>query len=199
MSLTRKMSKERTRARLVAGALKVLHRDGPAAVTTGRIAEAAGVAQPTFYVHFEGIDEALEEAGKLVTGRFDRALAATRIDQTATIPAVLRTYAEALIDEPKSLELFLRHRRDRSSAFGRELRKYTDGLRDALVGHVAGWLGEGASLVAHTGDLCLGMLLGTLEGVLDGRLDLDDAVDALARSFEATLPKIRALHTEAAE
>jgi AcrR family transcriptional regulator len=193
------MSKERTRARLVQGALKVLHRDGPAALTTGRIAEAAGVAQPTFYVHFEGIDEALEEAGKLVTGKFDRAFAAIPLEDTATIPTVLRSYASALIDEPKSLELFLRHRRDRSSAFGRELRKYADHLRDAIVAHVAGWLGESVTFVSHTGDLCFGMLLGSLEGVLEGRTDLDDAVDMLSRSFEAILPKVRALATEAAE
>jgi TetR/AcrR family transcriptional regulator, fatty acid biosynthesis regulator len=199
MSLTRKMSKERTRARLVQGALKVLHRDGAAALTTGRIAEAAGVAQPTFYVHFEGIDEALEEAGKLVTGRFERALTSSHLEETSTIPTVIRSYAEALLDDSKSLELFHRHRRDRSSAFGRELRKYADGLREALVGHVAGWLGESASFVSHTGDLCLGMLLGSLEGVLDGRIDLDDAVDTLARSIEAVLPKVRALATEAAE
>ena len=76
---------------------------------------------------------------------------------------------------------------------------YVGALFALLVLYTVGWLGESVTFVSHTGDLCFGMLLGSLEGVLEGRTDLDDAVDMLARSFEAVLPKVRALATEAAE
>ena len=63
---TRKASKERTRQKLVQATLKILHKQGPTALTTGRIAQAAGVAQPTFYVHFKGMDDAVGEAAEHV-------------------------------------------------------------------------------------------------------------------------------------
>src|SRR5271166_1976965 len=55
-------STELTRRRLVDGAVDILRREGLAAATTGRIASAAGLKQPTFYVHFTDRDEVFEAA-----------------------------------------------------------------------------------------------------------------------------------------
>lgn len=60
--LTRKASAELTRRKLIDGAIELLRRDGVAAATTGRIASAAGLKQPSFYVHFDNSDQVFEAA-----------------------------------------------------------------------------------------------------------------------------------------
>ena len=64
--MSRQMNKERTRRRLLQAILKTIHRYGHGALTTGRVAQLAGVAQPTFYVHFRSMDQALEEVAESV-------------------------------------------------------------------------------------------------------------------------------------
>src|SRR5690606_516079 len=67
MSGTRQASKVRTRNRLVKSAIRVLHRSGASALTTGKIAADAGVAQPTFYVHFEDMKALLQEVATTIS------------------------------------------------------------------------------------------------------------------------------------
>ena len=45
-----------TRHRLLRAATELLAEQGYERLTTGRVAERAGVAQPTFYVHFSDLD-----------------------------------------------------------------------------------------------------------------------------------------------
>src|SRR5690348_4977117 len=58
-ALTREETKLITRKRLLEAAAKVLRLEGSGALTTSRVAREAGVAQPTFYVHFKDMEELL--------------------------------------------------------------------------------------------------------------------------------------------
>ena len=64
--MSRQINKERTRHRLLQAILKTIQRYGHGTLTTGRVAELAGVAQPTFYVHFRSMDQALEQVADWV-------------------------------------------------------------------------------------------------------------------------------------
>ncbi|MFO0696418.1 MAG: TetR/AcrR family transcriptional regulator [Polyangiales bacterium] len=191
MTVSRKVSKERTRARLIQGTLKVLHKDGAAALTTGRIAESAGVAQPTFYVHFSGLDDALKQAAEYLGERWVSAVAANRNAAATTghgsLRGVLDAYVGALLDDTKAAEIFLRHRRDPASTMGRELRRLAERARDQLVRDLAEVGGLSFDELAPMGDLCLGVVLGVVESVLDKRADRDVALDAGSRMVEGVV------------
>ena len=75
--MSRRVNKERTRNRLLQAVLKIIHRNGLGALTTGKAAQLAGVAQPTFYVHFKSMDEALEQVGSLVSEQLRAAFRST--------------------------------------------------------------------------------------------------------------------------
>ena len=64
--MSRQINKERTRHRLLQAVLKTIQRYGHGTLTTGRVAQLAGVAQPTFYVHFRSMDQALEQVAEWV-------------------------------------------------------------------------------------------------------------------------------------
>lgn len=139
MSTSRKISKERTRAKLLQGTLRVLHTEGAGALTTGRIAESAGVAQPTFYVHFSGIDEALQLAATAVSDRWLVSVHAARqgVDRSSgvrpSIHGIIASYVDTLLEDPKGAELFLRHRRDATSSLGRTFSKLSEKMKHDLI------------------------------------------------------------------
>ena len=58
-TLSREETKLITRRRLLDGAALVLRAEGFEKLTTSRVAREAGVAQPTFYVHFRDMNELL--------------------------------------------------------------------------------------------------------------------------------------------
>lgn len=189
--MSRTEAKQRTRERLLESTLEVLLREGEAKLTTGRVAQAAGVAQPTFYVHFSDMNEALAEAAEQVTRRVRERLRAYREDLAPGSPreAMARTFASslrALTAEPRMAALFLRHRRDASSplgaCFGEVVAAARADLRDDLTR-----LGFGADAAVFA-ELLVGTVLGAAEGLVDGRVaDAAEASDALARVAEAIL------------
>lgn len=65
-----------TRERLLKAAIRLLAERGYSGATTGRIAKAAGIKQPSFYAHFDSQDACLAEAiraeGELVPRRLSR-------------------------------------------------------------------------------------------------------------------------------
>lgn len=183
MPTSRKLSKERTRARLLQGTLKVLHAEGAAALTTGRIAEAAGVAQPTFYVHFTGIDEALQSAAAMVCDRWQVSLHAARlaVDPAASLESrvhgLLAGYVDVILEDPKSMELFLRHRRDTSSPLGRTFARFAEKLRHDLAEDLGLRSEAQGAAGAIQEDLGFGLMLGMVESILDARTLPSEAVD----------------------
>lgn len=183
---SRKASKERTHQKLVDATLKVLYRDGRSALTTGRIAEAAGVAQPTFYVHFSDMEDALTQAADAVAQKLLQRLKSYRseLGMGAPFDLVRGAYAasvKALVREPKMAELFLRHRRDAGSPLGKRWSEITDRARADLKADMEKW-GLGTSVdVDFYAELIVGMTLATVEGLLDGRIaETDAALDELA-------------------
>lgn len=173
--------------------LEILHESGPLALTTGRIAERAGLAQPTFYVHFPDLDRAMEMAADEAGARLIRILTTQRtaIEGTsAPVPGgrlrlAFKTALEGFISDRQITELFLRHRRDTASPFAARFRTVLatgrEQLREMMVrGGVAN-----AEVVTA---LVLGMVTATVEGLLDGRItDMDAAVDRLAVATRAVL------------
>lgn len=206
MTSSRKVSKERTRGRLIQGTLKVLYKEGPAALTTGRVAESAGVAQPTFYVHFSQMSEALQQAADFVSqkllGKFRELRDAD--DGEGHRDAARRAIAacvNALLSDPKGTELFLRHRRDVSTPLGRTFRQLVERARDELIADLRE-MGYGNSvphLDVHA-EILVGMILGVVEGLLDKRVkDKEIAIDLLAQAARASLAAGAARSAAAAE
>jgi AcrR family transcriptional regulator len=195
--LTRKESTELTRRRLIDGAIEILRRDGVAAATTGRIASAAGLKQPSFYVHFADRDQIFEaaanEIGRRVIGILKRQLKA--IDRTHPRRSIRATYAAmttAFLSEPELTRIFLRHRIDDGTVLGVTFRRLLDQARGELVESVARY---GVVLPRDTAEAHIEVLvaavLGLLEGLLDGRLrDRAAAVDAISN---ATISVFRSL------
>lgn len=191
---SRKASKERTRAKLIQATLKVLYKDGPSALTTGRIAEQAGVAQPTFYVHFSDMQDALTQAAEAVADKLLVRLKDYREDLGAGAPAesIRRAFGasvNALLSEPKMAELFLRHRRDVNTPLGKRWRQITQRARDDLLDDLEKMgFDEQVSDLAIYAELIVGMTLTVTEGVLDKRIkDKDAAIDALVHVTQTSL------------
>lgn len=189
---TRKAAKERTRQKLIEATLQVLHEQGPSALTTGRIAEAAGVAQPTFYVHFRDMDDALtqaaESAGERLLARFKDYRSDMEIGAPADrVRSMYSATIKGLLGEPQLAELFLRHRRDVASPIGKRWREITDRGRDDLL---ADFKRIGLDTVLPDVDvyaeLVVGMTFGLAEALLDGRIeDRERALDTVTAFSQA--------------
>ncbi len=90
-----RLTGEQRRAALTAAAVRVLVEEGPAALTTRRVAERAGASLGTVHYAFRGKDELLEAAAAELLGTFAGALrAAVRPGQgvRAAVDAVLDGY-----------------------------------------------------------------------------------------------------------
>jgi AcrR family transcriptional regulator len=191
--MSRQINKERTRRRLLQAILKTLHRHGHSALTTGRVAQLAGVAQPTFYVHFRGMEQALEEVAAWVTEELGPSFAA-EVSADADRPAdVLREAlvrcTHALVRDRKVAEVFLSNRRDQTSALGVRWVALTDGLRGHLkeiVTQVRPTLSpDEAALYA---ELLVGVVFSLAEAHLDGRIsDIDRATSVACRAMVSSI------------
>ena len=76
---SREEGKLLTRHRLMQAALQLLMRQEHESLTTGRIAQLAGVAQATFYVHFRDIDDLLAALARDVVERLQPVLTRLRL------------------------------------------------------------------------------------------------------------------------
>jgi AcrR family transcriptional regulator len=185
--LTRKASTELTRRRLIDGAIEILRRDGFTAATTGRIAGAAGLKQPSFYVHFADRDAVFQaaaaEIGRRVIEMLKRQLTEfDPMDAGRSIRASFAATTSAFLAEPELTSIFLRHRTDDGTVLGRTFRGLLDQIRTELVESLTRY---DVSLPRQTAEahieLLVAGMLGLLEGMLDGRLvNRDAAIDAIA-------------------
>jgi AcrR family transcriptional regulator len=190
--LTRKASTELTRRRLIDGAIEILRRDGFAAATTGRIASAAGLKQPSFYVHFEDRDQVFEAAANEIGGRVIEILKRqlTSIDRAHPRRSIRAAYAAvtaSFLSEPELTRVFLRHRVDDGTVLGRTFRNLLDRARGELVENLEryGVVLPRSVAEAHV-ELLVAAALGLLEGLLDGRLrDQEPAIDAISNATVA--------------
>ncbi|MGB5813521.1 MAG: TetR/AcrR family transcriptional regulator [Polyangiales bacterium] len=191
--MSRQINKERTRLRLLQAILKTIHRFGHGTLTTGRVAQLAGVAQPTFYVHFRSMDQALEQVAEWVALELGPAFspdASPERDRAAEVleEAVVRC-TRSLIDDRKVAEVFLRNRRDATTPLGRRWNLLTEGLRERMEQMVFRVRPDIApSDAALHADLLVSIVFGLAEAELDGRVsDLDRAAAIASRAIVTSI------------
>jgi AcrR family transcriptional regulator len=202
-SLTRDEAKAITRRRLLEAALRITSQSGGRQLTASRIAREAGVAQPTFYVHFRDLDDLLQAVAELQMDELRRELqkarrnidvgALARGDPGEALREAFRLPLKTILAHPVQFRVFIRERLHSDSPLGRHCRQIDAELRRDLVedlsnidrytGHARtpeqlAMLGDG--LVALTEALGL--------GCLEGRYaDIEAAVDVLVRFASGAL------------
>ncbi|KPK16888.1 MAG: hypothetical protein AMJ62_03865 [Myxococcales bacterium SG8_38] len=179
------MNKERTRRRLLQAILKTIHRYGYGALTTGRVAQLAGVAQPTFYVHFRSMDQALEQVAEWVAEELSPGFDANTTAELERAGEVLEKAVlkctRSLVHDRKVAEVFLRNRRDETSALGRRWIVLTGGLRDRMRQIVVQVRPDIAvSDAALHAELLVSIVFGLAEAFLDGRVENLERATAVA-------------------
>lgn len=69
-NLSRVELKAKTREKLLEAAIETLIEEGYAGFSMNKVAKRAGIAQPSFYVHFENVDQLFEALAEDVLERF---------------------------------------------------------------------------------------------------------------------------------
>jgi AcrR family transcriptional regulator len=193
-ALSRKESKELTRKRLIEGAIAILRTDGLAGVTTGRVADAAGIAQSSFYGHFADRDACLEAVADKIGTSVLRRVREQRMsidpgDPQGSVRRSMARVVEVFLIEPELTRLFLRHRGDDETALGRAFGRLRAQAQQSLQRDVLflGVAGSPAEAEVYA-ELLIAGTLGVIEGILAGRIsDREVAVDGIARLTSAAL------------
>jgi AcrR family transcriptional regulator len=142
-STRRQERKEETRQRLVLAARTVLKREGLAGTTSRKVADEAGVAVGTVFVHFERVEQ-------LIAALLDEHLAhvVPRALRTATRKAGLLgqlTHAARALFESYDAEPDLARACLAASLFGPS--------EDPRLGQFAAWVGERLSVAVDAGEV----------------------------------------------
>lgn len=190
-ALTRSEAKSLTRRRLLDAAGRLLATEGYAGLSASAIARAAGIAQPTFYVHFRDKDDLLRTLGEEQVGVLRQRLreARARILQGAGEAAVREAFRiplEMWIAHPGLLRLNAQELHQPGSPLAKVLRGFRDEILRDLVEDLAGFGLPNATpaererlemvadaMMAQTEALALGHLEGRYRSV-------DAMVDVLA-------------------
>ena len=183
--MSRQINKERTRHRLLQAVLKTIQRYGYDTLTTGRVAELAGVAKPTFYVHFRSMDQALEQVAEWVAQELAPGLdpsASAELDRASDVlQEAVQKCTRSIVRDRKVAEVFLNNRRDQTSALGRRWSVLTGGLRERMRQIVVQVRPDVApSDAAVHAELLVSIVYGLTEAYLDGRVDDLDRATATA-------------------
>ena len=191
--LSRQDAKAVTRQRLIDGALALARSEGLTALTTGRIAAQAGLAQSSFYVHFSDRASCLREMGDVVGHQILDRIRAAQVAlfaglQRGDLQSANRAFHAAVFDavlaDPELIEVFLKLRRETSSPAGEGLHQLERSARDRVIDDMKA-IGLDRAFGDDLGvflDAVFGMIFGLTEGLLDGRNpDRARAVDMVAR------------------
>jgi AcrR family transcriptional regulator len=203
--LTRAESKNVTRGRLLEAAARLLMESGSATLSASAVARAAGVAQPTFYVHFAGKEQLLEILDAEQIGMLRERLRDARqryLDSpdSETLREICRLPLETWLSLPDLLKLHQRELHQPGSPFGQKASELRDEVAADLIADLLR-LGISArsglerqrlqmiadALLAQTDALALGLIHGRYQSV-------ETAVDVLAGFARSLL----ALRSEAA-
>jgi AcrR family transcriptional regulator len=139
----RRSTKAETRERLIAAAVKLLHKGGESAVTTVSVTREAGITQSAFYQHFANVgdclgaaaDRACREIREAVENHRQRMLE-TRSGGAADLERAYRDMFGLATRQRPIMELFLRHRSD-PLALGGAMYRLARGLSSDLGGRLA--------------------------------------------------------------
>jgi AcrR family transcriptional regulator len=191
--LTREEGKLITRRRLVEAATRMLGKEGVIDLSASAVARAAGVAQPTFYVHFRDLDDLLHTIAADKIGSLRAALRAARerVRQGEGVEAVRDTFRIPLrtfvVAEPELFRLYLRALHQPASPLGEHARRLSDEFRQDLTEDLAR-LGLPASTSSQREqlDMIAEAMIAQTQALavayLEGRYtSLDDVVEVLTR------------------
>jgi AcrR family transcriptional regulator len=207
---------QRTRLRLVEATLGLIGAEGTAALTTGRIASEAGLAQSSFYQHFKSLDDCLQQAARHVVERIrpprpelaERALELFHAPQD--LPALVELLVDALVlpylERPELTILYYRYRND-PSTFGRAMDRIAERERAVLTElwwRAAERMGAGPELypvVALEAELVNSMAAGAIQALVHGRyrsrrLVLSQLRRMIEGGIRANLARLAELRTE---
>ena len=189
-TLTREERKLRTRRRLLGAAADLIRERGPSELSTGRVAKAAGVAQPTFYVHFRDMADLLEALARDQLGQMREPLRAARqaIRDASSADPVRETFRlplAVLLENPELFRLSLQEHHHPTSPLGRASRELRAELQSDLVEDLIA-IGACVESTADRQKLemaaegCIVLTQTLALGYLDGRYaDLEQVVDVL--------------------
>lgn len=187
--MSRQMNKERTRRRLLQAILKTIHRYGHGTLTTGRVAQLAGLAQPTFYVHFRSMDQALEQMAEWVATElgpaFEPEVSPGSEQAAEVLEEAVSKCIRLLVEDRKVAQVFLSNRRDQTTALGRRWTVLTGGLRERMRQMVMQVRPDAtpADAALHA-DMLVSIIFGLAEAHLDERVDdLDRAASVASRAI----------------
>jgi TetR/AcrR family transcriptional regulator, fatty acid biosynthesis regulator len=191
-ALTREEGKLITRRRLVAAASRLLAEKGLAGVSGSAVARRAGVAQPTFYVHFRDRDDLLKTIAAEQIGALRTALreARERVRQGEGVDAIRDTFSLSLrtmVEQPELFRLYQQQFHQPSSPLGEQARQLFDELRRDLsedlarIGMPSGTASERAQL-DMTAEAMIAQTQALGLAYLEGRYQrLEDLVEVLTR------------------
>lgn len=191
-TLTREEAKALTRARLLDAAARLLGETGYGNLSASAVARAAGVAQPTFYVHFRDKDDLLRTLGEERMGALRMRLRAARerVLKGEGIEAVRETFRVPLqvwTEQPGLLRLSLQEMQQPGSPIGLVARQLRDEVRRDLADDLVRFGLPAATAaereqVAMLADAMIAQTEALALGVIEGRYaDLEAAVEVLTR------------------
>jgi TetR/AcrR family transcriptional regulator, fatty acid biosynthesis regulator len=190
--LTREEGKLITRRRLIEAATALLRSQGLAGLSASAVAREAGVAQPTFYVHFEDKDDLLQTIAAEKIGGLRATLRETRerVREGAGVEAIRETFRIPLrtfVAEPELFRLYLQEFHQPASPMGEQARHLFDEFREDLTEDLVR-LGMPSSTPAErqqvemTAEAMIAQTQALGLAYLEGRYsNLDDVVEVLTR------------------
>lgn len=187
---SRSQTKAESRRRLLEACLDIIETEGPAGLTTGRVAQRAGLAQPTLYVHFDGIDDLLDALlTEILESWGAETVEARRRSREQPDPEQFRETFRvpmlALAAHPRALRVVLTNRHDPDSAVGRWSAEVWAQHRGDLIADLrhSGFPARARVDRRRVEMIADGIMALTTEMVLghvDGRYpDLDEVIDVL--------------------
>ena len=204
-ALSRDESKAITRKRLLDAAARLLGEVGYGGLSTSAVARAAGVAQPTFYVHFRDMDDLLRTLGAERIGALRAQLRTAREGLLAGrgVDAVRETFRVSLqtwIENPGLFQLYAQEQQHPTSPMGKMARELRAEIHRDLVEDLTR-LGLPSSKavererVAMVAEAMIAQTEALARGYLDGTYKNANAViDVLTRfavgllTLEGTIP-----------
>lgn len=191
--LSRREARDQTHARLIQSTLDLLRTGDVAQVTTGRIAQGAGLKQASFYAHFADRDECLAIAASMIAGTVlerlrTRSALLDRSDLRGSMRRIFVALFDAFLAEPEWARIFFRHRGDDTSPLGRTFREAIEQARAPIrqLLQLSG-VRDGDASEAYV-QLVLSGTFGLVEALLEGRLhDREVAIEAMTATTVGTL------------
>ena len=201
--MTRQLSREETklitRRRLLDSAALVLRKEGSGKLTTSRVAREAGVAQPTFYVHFRDMADLLKTLAEERIEQIRKPLRQARqsIKTAESYDPVRETFRvplRSIVEQPELFRLWIQEQHRPGSPIGEAARELQDEMQRDLVEDLIA-LGAPVETAAQREQLEIiaeGLIALTQKlalSYLDGRYtDLEQIVDVLTRFALAVVP-----------